>query len=183
VDVAAAEASVSTCRLQPAFNWLLAAAVAATIALAPMASPTLAATGELSLAVKLTGAEEYPRPGDPDGSGTATLTLNQDDGEICFTIHVSNIDLPATAAHLDLGPAGAAGPDVVILTPPDETGSSSGCADADPSIVEAIRRDPSHFYVNVYNSEFRAGALRGQLPKSSATRRRVRPTAARGGSR
>ena len=81
--------------------------------------------------------------------------------------------------QLRAGPAGATGPVVVVFTPPDETGSSSGCADADPSVVEMIRRDPSHFYVNVHNSEFRAGAVRGQLPKSPSTRRRPRASAAK----
>jgi len=48
------------------------------------------------------------------------------------------------------------------LDPPAD-GSSSGCADAKRSLINAISKNPSDYYVNVHNAEYMAGAVRGQL--------------------
>src|SRR6266508_6638528 len=80
----------------------------------------------------LTGAQEVPAA-DPDGSGTASLTLNPGQGEICFELSVSGI-APATASHIHRAPAGVAGPVVVPLTPPT-SGTSSGCVTVDRELV------------------------------------------------
>jgi hypothetical protein len=128
------------------------------------ATSALAADGGRPFATTLAGANEVP-PGDPDGSGTATLTLNQGQGEICFTLTVTNINLPATAAHIHAAPVGVAGPVVVPLTPPDASGTSSGCVSADPALIKAIRQDPAAYYVNVHTTDFPSGAVRGQLAK------------------
>jgi len=129
------------------------------------ASSALAADGGRPLATTLAGANEVPGPGDPDGGGTAAPTLNQGQGEICFAITVTNVALPATGAHIHAAPVGVAGPIVVVLTPPDASGASSGCVSADPGLIKAIRQDPSAYYVNVHTTEFPAGAVRGQLAK------------------
>src|SRR5215207_490716 len=78
----------------------------------------------------LTGAAERPGPGDPDGSGTAVLRLNSGQEEICWEIEVSNITLPATAAHIHIGTAIEAGPVVVGLSAPNANGHASGCTSA-----------------------------------------------------
>lgn len=111
----------------------------------------------------MTGAAEVPGPGDPDGSGTATLRINAGQSLICYELSVSNI-APATAAHIHVGPAGVAGPVVVPLAPPT-SGSSSACVSANPDLVKAILKSPQVFYVNVHNAAFPAGAVRGQLSK------------------
>lgn len=115
------------------------------------------------LTATLTGAAEVPGPGDPDGSGTAIITLNHGQGRVCWDLEVSGID-PATAAHIHVAPVGVAGPIVVPLSPPTG-GSSSGCATADPALIKTIMQNPEQYYVNVHNSAFPAGALRGQLSK------------------
>ena len=115
------------------------------------------------LSATLSGAEEVPGPGDSDGSGTAAIFLNRGQGEICFTLTVAHV-APATAAHIHQAPAGLAGPVVVPLAPPT-SGSSSGCVTADTTLIKAIRSNPSGYYVNVHNTEFPAGAVRGQLFK------------------
>ncbi|MGH2538868.1 MAG: CHRD domain-containing protein [Candidatus Promineifilaceae bacterium] len=122
--------------------------------------------GGRPLNASLTGAAEVPGPGDPDGSGTAAISLNQGQGEVCFTIQVADITLPAAAAHIHVGPAGVAGPVVVTLSPPDADGFSSGCvSDVDAELIKAIRQNPEQYYVNVHTSDFPAGAVRGQLGK------------------
>lgn len=119
--------------------------------------------GGRPLETGLTGAAEVPGPGDPDGSGTARLTLNPGQGEICFELTVANIE-PATAAHIHEAPAGSAGPVVVGLTAPT-TGTSRDCLAVDRELIQEIMADPSAYYVNVHNSPFPAGAVRGQLSK------------------
>lgn len=130
-----------------------------------LGSGTALAQAGTRLTAALTGAAEVPGPGDPDGSGTAVITVNRGQGEICFTITVSNITLPATGAHIHLGPAGTAGPVVVPLTPPDESGTSSGCVSVDRELAKAIAKSPEAYYVNVHTQDFPAGAVRGQLSK------------------
>ena len=125
--------------------------------LAPAAQATQRFTTSLS------GAAEVPGPADPDGSGTATITINRGLSEVCWTISVTGITLPAIAAHIHVAPAGVAGPIVVPLTPPDATGHSSGCATVDRDLAKAIAKDPAAYYVNVHTTDFPAGALRGQL--------------------
>jgi len=51
---------------------------------------------------------------------------------------------------------------VVTLTAP-ASGTSSGCVSADSELIKEIRQSPAEFYVNVHNSEFTGGAVRGQL--------------------
>jgi CHRD domain-containing protein len=119
--------------------------------------------GGRSLSATLTGAAEVPGPGDPEGAGTATLTVNPGLGQICYELTVSGI-APATAAHIHLGAVGVAGPVVVPLAPPTG-GSSSGCAAVSRELALAILKNPSAYYFNVHNAEFPAGAVRGQLAK------------------
>jgi hypothetical protein len=107
-----------------------------------------------------------PGPGDPDGSGTASLRFNPGQGEVCFELTVSNIGLPATGAHIHVGTETEAGDVVVPLDPaPDASGSASGCVSADPALIQAIMQNPEGYYVNVHNEEFPDGAVRGQLSK------------------
>ncbi|MGH2651106.1 MAG: CHRD domain-containing protein [Actinomycetota bacterium] len=119
----------------------------------------------------LTGGAEVPGPGDPDASGTATVTLNQGLGEVCFELSWANIDGTVFAAHIHEAPTGVAGPVVVPLFVPPEgpfsgTDSTSGCtAEVDQELIKDIRHNPAGFYVNVHSTVFPAGAIRGQLSK------------------
>lgn len=133
-----------------------------------LAFPGAAAAGGRPFSTTLTGEAEVtaagvPNQGDLDGTGTAHLTLNQGQGEICYELHVSGI-APATAAHIHVGASTTTGPVVVPLAAPT-SGSSSGCATVDPALIKAIRQNPENYYVNVHNAEFPGGALRGQLSK------------------
>jgi len=116
----------------------------------------------------LTGAEEVnaqgtPNQGDPNGSGTADLTFNRGQGQVCYHVMVKDIQLPAMSAHIHFAPAGKNGPIVVQISPPDATGMSMGCVDAERDLVKRIGTNPTDYYVNVHNTEFPGGALRGQL--------------------
>lgn len=126
----------------------------------------LADDGGRPFTTTLTGAAEVPGPGDPDGSGTALLRLNPGLGQVCFELSVSGITLPATGAHIHVGTATEAGPVVVGLTPPDASGTSSGCVSAEADLIKAIMQNPENYYVNVHTVPlYAAGAVRGQLSK------------------
>ena len=147
----------------------LRTALAATgvIAGLSLAAPAFGDDGGRPLQTALTGAAECNAVGvcnlgDSNGSGTASLRLNPGQEEICFELRVSDIDLPATGAHIHRAPAGFAGPIVVPL--PSPTGELTiGCVSAERDLIREIIRNPEQFYVNVHTAPFRAGAVRGQL--------------------
>lgn len=136
------------------------------LALAMLALPAAVSAGGRPFVVPMIGAEEFPVSGDPDGSGTAWFSVNYGQMEICYTLFVEDIVLPASAAHIHKAPAGSAAPPVVPLTAPDATGWSSGCAAvSDAALLKDILQNPQDYYVNVHNSVYPGGAVRGQLSK------------------
>jgi CHRD domain len=127
------------------------------------ATPMSPTQGGTALTATLTGAAEVPGPGDPDGSGQATIRLTAGEGRLCFQLSAAGITLPATGAHIHIGAAGSAGIILVPLTPPDATGSASGCVTVPRAVVQTILANPSGHYVNIHTSDFPDGAIRGQL--------------------
>ncbi len=135
--------------------------IAASAAL--IATSALAQDGGRKFETMLSGAAEVPGPGDTDGSGTASVTVNAGQRQLCFKLSVSSI-AAATAAHVHIGGKTVAGPVSVGLTAPTD-GKSSGCVTITRDLAQAIIKDPANYYVNVHNAEFPAGAVRGQLSK------------------
>ena len=148
---------------------LFAALMLASLVALALAGPASAAKlsvadqGGRLLTTTLTGAEEVPGPGDPDGTGFAAVTVNPGKGLICYELSVSGI-APAVAAHIHEAPFGEAGDVVVPLEAPTD-GSSSGCVDVGRALAKDILKNPADYYVNVHNAEYPAGVLRGQLSK------------------
>jgi hypothetical protein len=112
-------------------------------------------------AASLTGSQEVPGPGDPDGAGTADIKIADGTTSLCYELIVRNI-APATAAHIHRGERGVDGPPVVPLAAPTSR-RSEACVDVSAELAAEIKANPSAFYVNVHNAEFQAGAIRGQL--------------------
>jgi hypothetical protein len=117
--------------------------------------------GGRPLITTMTGAAEVPGPGDPDGTGTARITLNPGKGEVCYELTVDKI-ATANAAHIHEGAVDKAGPPILTLTAP-ANGSSKDCATLAREKIMDIIKNSASYYVNVHNAEYPNGAVRGQL--------------------
>lgn len=139
--------------------------LAVPIALAFVLAGAALASGGAPRVATMIGANEVPVPADPDGSGTITVTLNVGQGTVCWDYTVANIALPVTGAHIHSAPAGVSGGVVVPFRPTDSgPWPTSGCREnVNPALIQAIIDSPESYYANVHNSEFPAGAIRGQL--------------------
>lgn len=130
-------------------------------ALALTGCETVAESVDETYSASLSGAQEVPGPGDPDGSGTAEVTIVDAIDNVCYEINVAGIS-PATAAHIHRGAQGVAGPPVVTLEAPTD-GETQGCTQAPEAVADEIEANPAGFYVNVHTADFPNGAVRGQL--------------------
>ena len=115
---------------------------ALAIAVLALAIASTASAGGRPLSADLSGSNEVPpvSTGDPDGSGTADLTLNQGQGEICLQIEVQNIAAPILQ-HIHRGAAGVNGPVVVDFTSLLSQGGD-GCVSADPRAGQGDPAEP-----------------------------------------
>ena len=144
------------------FSALIATLLAGMLAIA--AAGAVSAGHFQTLSTTLSGAEEVPGPGDPNGKGQITLDIYAT-GTICYTAKIQGIDGVA-AAHIHEAAAGVAGGVVVNLRPDlaTQTGNKlSYCVNSTPDIAADIIANPTDYYVNVHNAAHPAGAIRGQL--------------------
>lgn len=145
----------------------VATALTLTAALAAPASGALGGqrSSTTRLVATLTGAAEVPGPGDADGRGRATITLDSGRRTVCFRITGRRID-QAAAGHIHEARAGRAGPVVVPLftrpvsVPPEVRDCVRGVSRRQ---IRDIARRPRNYYVNLHNGDYPAGAIRGQL--------------------
>lgn len=121
--------------------------------------------------------------GDPDGRGEFYVfgidsVPSADNSKVlCYNLQVKRIAelemAPGNgrAAHIHKGKLGENGPVVANLAWPQD-GQSADCLDArlrpaqfpmGDGVVADILANPADYYVNVHNTEFPGGAVRGQL--------------------
>jgi hypothetical protein len=124
---------------------------------------------------KLLGSNEVPVPGKPavgDPKGSATGLVRLQGNQVTFAFSWKGISAP-TLGHIHQGVAGVNGDVKVPLfaTPmPDSVTAAAGAITvSDPAIADALRADPSGFYLNLHTKEFGGGAVRGQLTKVRST--------------
>lgn len=119
--------------------------------------------GATQLKATLSGTQEVPGPGDPDGTGTANVNLDVTKRDVCYEVKVENIDRP-DKMHIHEGESGKAGDIVVPLaTPTGGDSTTNGCANVDAALVGRMAANPGDFYVNVHTEDYPNGAVRGQL--------------------
>jgi hypothetical protein len=125
-----------------------------------VAAPT---AGGVFLAADLVGANEVPGPGDPDGTGRATVRIQGN--VVCFTLEWSKL-ATVSNAHIHVGAAGVGGGVVVGFfngNLADSFTAVNGCVIGDQAVIDAIVANPAGYYANIHSTEFPAGAIRGQL--------------------
>ena len=129
-----------------------------------VAGPLAAADRIEHLDATLTGEQEVPGPGDPNGSGEAHVTVYS--AKVCYGLRAEDIGRP-NAAHIHVGRRGVAGDIVVELNTPrkvaDAFFASGGCERISRALASDLKMHPAHYYVNVHNNRFPGGAIRGQL--------------------
>jgi len=115
--------------------------------------------------VSMQGGRESPAPGDPDGAGLAIVTI--DGTTVRYWLWANGIDAP-NAAHVHIGRAGESGSVRIDLAPTFQAAVgggfvATGSVIGDAATLQSIAKNPAGFYVNIHNSPFPGGALRGQL--------------------
>jgi hypothetical protein len=137
----------------------------ATLAVMPLVAFGLAAgpatAGGAPLSTTLLGANEVlangsPAPSDPDGFGTARITVNPGRGEVCWNVTAQNLST-VVGVHIHEAPSTTTGGVVVHLT------LGSGCTEVSRELALDLLRNSEEYYVNVHTDEFPGGAIRGQL--------------------
>jgi hypothetical protein len=155
--------------------------VVAGLVLGPVQSAMAGHTNTL-LEAQLTGRSQVPvdgsrgMVGDPNGRGEAyVFGIDGDPTTLCYVLtvdKVAELELApgnGRAAHIHRGAEGTNGPVEVNLAWPQD-GQAADCLTEgeagkglDPGEVQAILADPQGYYVNVHNTEYPNGAVRGQL--------------------
>ena len=99
---------------------------------------------------------------DPDGTGSADLTLNQGHGQICFNVTWANLD-PVTGVQIQkLADASV----VATLTDDFTDGNGKGCVNGvAKKTIMALRQHPEQYSVNVLVGNPATGAISGTLHK------------------
>ncbi|PYS72332.1 MAG: hypothetical protein DMF69_07895 [Acidobacteria bacterium] len=111
--------------------------------------------------VTLTGINENPNFGDPDGSGLFKFKVDAQQNRFCYELSASSI-ATATAAQIHSGGKDAVGPSLINLQPPT-LGMSKECISVDSDRLADMIKNPTNYYVSIQNAEFPEGAIRGQL--------------------
>jgi CHRD domain len=116
--------------------------------------------------VIMSGANEVPGPGDPDGSASGTITLDDVAGSISWSFTYSALSTP-TDMHIH-GPGGSAGSAAGVfvglgVATSGGAGTLISSTTTTPANIDAIFANPTDFYVNIHTTEFPGGAVRGQL--------------------
>ncbi|TYL52308.1 CHRD domain-containing protein [Agromyces mariniharenae] len=139
----------------------------AALTIAAAAALTFAGAGaaQAAPAIPLTGGQEAPKPNNFGAHGSFSYEIDDDLNEFCYTLDVTGLSAPATAAHVHVAPRNVPGPVVVPLVVPNETDFSvSGCTIVNnEALLDDIAANPGAYYVNVHNANNMPGEIRGQL--------------------
>lgn len=113
--------------------------------------------GRLS-ATTLTGLNELPNFGDPDGSGLFKFTFNSSQNQVCYELTTTNI-ADITGLQIRVGDRNTVGPTLISL----QANVAKDCVSVEAGKLAELMKNPSNYYVSVQTQEFPNGAIRGQL--------------------
>ncbi len=113
--------------------------------------------GRMSTAT-LTGMNELPNFGDPDGSGLFKFTFNSTQNQVCYELTTTNI-AEITGLYIRVGDRNTVGPTLIAL----QASVAKDCVSVDAGKLAEVMKNPTNYYVSVQTKEFPNGAIRGQL--------------------
>ena len=157
----------------------VAALTAALVAVGGAAGRSQA--NKVNIVGAMTAAQEVPAPtgnvASARGTFTATVTRSGAGATMAWRLVFSGLTGAAVAAHVHIAPPGQAGPVVVPLCGPCESGVT-GTATLDGTVIAAINEGRA--YVNVHTPTNRGGEIRAQIgvtakAKTTLTARRETP--------
>jgi hypothetical protein len=100
------------------------------------------------------------RRGSPNGSALAVVTTNASTNELCWKFsQLKNVSSP-TVARLFRNFPGATGKGGYSL---GRRYRPSGCLRLEPSVLGLIGAKPEQFFLNIHNTRYPGGAVRGAL--------------------
>jgi hypothetical protein len=137
---------------------LLALALAAGTLIAVGSAVAASVAAVPTHTVQMTAGQEKPK-GPKNGKGTFRYQLKTTG--LCYSLTWSGIGTPF-AAHVHEGVKGMEGSVVIPLSTKAPV-KHSGCVGASKSLLAAIKKKPSNYYVNVHTQKYKGGAIRGQL--------------------
>ncbi len=108
----------------------------------------------------LDGAQETP-PLAVAGTGTATLSFDASTSRITYSVSVSGLTSPASAAHIHPGAWGLAGPILFGLTMTGPTTWAGTTVALSPAQITTLFTNG--YYVNIHTMMHGGGELRGQV--------------------
>jgi hypothetical protein len=112
----------------------------------------------------LKGANEVPAVPGSDLVGTARITINLGQSELCWDLDYMTTQT-VTRAHIHKAAAGVAGNIVFGFFNAPAPVVNSGCGSGPRALLAAIAANPGAYYVNVHTTAHPGGAGRGQLTK------------------
>jgi hypothetical protein len=118
--------------------------------------------------VGMNAAKEVPRcaPAHHWDHGVAVFhVVNEHHGTVFYKLITNDLPGDLSAAHIHIAPKGVAGPVVqeLVLRPGVQWGIIGWGFFHNPDLVEALRANPSGYYVNVHTSEETGGCPRGVI--------------------
>jgi hypothetical protein len=132
-------------------------AVLACLSLTACSTMTDMVSGNNTVRVNLTGAQEVP-PVSAAGSGNGSFTIAQDGA---VTGSVTTTGVPGMMAHIHQGAPGQNGPIIIPLTKNGDTYSAPAGARLNNAQLQAFK--DGNLYVNVHTPQNKGGEVRAQL--------------------
>jgi hypothetical protein len=84
-------------------------------------------------------------------------------GTVEWRLVANNLPGTPTASHIHIAPAGTPGPVLQPLSVSGENGVVGTGTFTNPTLLAAIRANPSNYYVNVHSDVCPRGVIRGQF--------------------
>jgi hypothetical protein len=130
----------------------------------------------------LSGANSVPS-NDSTANGLAVVIYNSNTQDLTYNIFYQGLSAPVSAGHIHVGAAGVNGPIILPFVNPDLNGTTNfvtgvlTAADLNPSAANGINTfadaiaaiEAGNTYVNLHNTNFPGGEIRGQLAVTATT--------------